>query len=229
MKYLSFPFAIVIALAAATPYSPPPTIEKSPNFRITANPGSPDHPLSYIQGYNLSFYQYHECYQEAVFYLNESPDIFYVNGTDEEFADRRATLQTDHGGPSPWPHGVGVSEDPDEEGRTPIFMGCGSGSPGLQVAEWPGRCISRRGRCMPVIRRSLTSPLWRCFGMRRGSLHQRNVWDLSFRLGVWMLSGAYNTSLEGTRRVIGRDLYGCIDDSFKSFIFPRRCQFRLVS
>ena len=140
-----FHLANVIALATATLSSESPTVESSPNFRITGNVGPLDHPLSFIQGWNLSFYQFDECYQEAVFYSDESYPIFYVNGTDDEFANRKATIHTDQGGPPTRPYGVGISTEPDEEGRLPVYLSCGEGSPGLQVAEWPGTVYFETG------------------------------------------------------------------------------------
>jgi hypothetical protein len=130
-----------IVLAAADD----PTIEKSPTVRITAAPGYLDQPLSIVQGWNLSFYPSQPCHQEAYFSPNGSPTIFYVNGTDDEFASRKATLQTDRGGPPASPHGVRISSEPDEEGRFPVFMSCGAGSLGLQVADWPGTVYYETG------------------------------------------------------------------------------------
>jgi hypothetical protein len=141
-----FHLASVFVLAAAASDSDLPDIGASPSFRINANP-PPDHPLSYIQGWNLSSYHISPCDDRAVFYPNDTGRIFYVNGTDDEFADRAATLHTD-GGTPPWPWSVSVgapNEAGETQGRRPVRIGCGTASPGLQVAEWPGTVYYQTG------------------------------------------------------------------------------------
>jgi hypothetical protein len=145
IMHLSYLLASIIAIATATPQSTLPTTEKSVNFRITASTGNLDHPLSFIQGWNLSFSGHRECYLQAAFYSNGRATVFYVNGTDDEFTNRQATLQTDNGGPPPRSHGVHISQTPDEEGRLPVYLSCGPGSRGLQVADWPGTVYYQTG------------------------------------------------------------------------------------
>ena len=181
---LSFQLASIVALATATPQSTLPTIEKSPNFRITGNPGNLDHPLSFIQGWNLSFYRHRNCYQEGVFYPNGAT-IFYVNGTDDEFNNRQATLQTDRGGPPPWSHGVGISEIPDEEGRLPVYVGCGGGSPGLQVADWPGTVYFETGTMYVCNTTKLDDEVLGLFWHERGQPTPKEC--LGLELQAWCL------------------------------------------
>jgi hypothetical protein len=119
-----------------------PTIDAAPNFRIRAAPGYLDRPLSIVQGSNLSFQYISPCYQPAVFVPNATPTVFYVNGTDDEFASRQATLTTDRDGP---PEGVMISTEADADGRRAVYLGCGEGSPGLQVADWPGTVYYETG------------------------------------------------------------------------------------
>ncbi|KAF2679292.1 hypothetical protein K458DRAFT_408153 [Lentithecium fluviatile CBS 122367] len=143
--HLLHPLTIIIALAAAIPSPSPPSISKSPAFRINANP-PPSHPLSTIQNWNFSSYHISACSSRAVFSPNSTGRTFYANGTDAEFSSRTATLNTD-GGTPPWPWGVSVAgpDEVDEEGRRSVSIACGRGTEGVQVAEWPGTVYYETG------------------------------------------------------------------------------------
>ncbi|KAF2253584.1 hypothetical protein BU26DRAFT_560875 [Trematosphaeria pertusa] len=139
--YIFYSLAAVAALAAASPQGIPssiPPVSKAPNFRITAA-FAQDSPLSEVAGgWNLTSYHITPCYDYAVF-TNHTGRTFYANGTDEQFANHTSNLLSD-GGTPPWPWGtvVAAANATDDEGRRPVYINCGQGTPGFQVADWPG-------------------------------------------------------------------------------------------
>ncbi len=125
-----------------------PTSTSSSHFRLVVDVTSHDLEPS-IQDWAVSSYHIGPCYSYAVLLpYNGSADYsraFYVNGTSSDVKGGTSNIITD-GGTPPVPYGVDVpaAKDADKDGRRPVQMNCGEGTPGV--------IISRRADTNPRLR-----------------------------------------------------------------------------
>lgn len=130
-------------------WPPQPTATTSSHFRLVVDVTSHDLEPS-IQDWAVSSYHIGPCYSYSVLLPNNgsSPDYsraFYVNGTADDVERRASGIITDGGSPRV-PYGVIVpaATNADKDGRRPVQINCGSGTPGV--------IVSRRETALPRLR-----------------------------------------------------------------------------
>lgn len=134
-------------ISAASP--PQPTATTSSHFRLVVDVTSHDLEPS-IQDWAVSSYHIGPCYSYSVLLPNNGSSLdysraFYVNGTEDDVKREASDIITDGGSPRV-PYGVVVpaATNADKDGRRPVQINCGYGTPGV--------IVSRRETALPRLR-----------------------------------------------------------------------------
>ena len=141
--FLSFLSLLQIVLAVPSPQTTPVPIMPDPlpfgegtNFKLVAQVQHGDFKPS-IKNWELSSYHVAPCLDYAVLSKPGKGRTFYANGTATELQSKQGDLLSD-GNTPPTPYGFIIpKQNETEDGRRPVSINCGAGTPGVGVTFPP--------------------------------------------------------------------------------------------